>query len=147
MFKTLSDKASPSSSMPQGSFVQAIRKKINAQKLLEAEDKKNYMDSKRRLDEEDVEKMDLKKGGSVKKEFKMKDKEGKLMKKEGRGMAKADMQKVAGKAVKGHEKRMHGVKKMVSGGLAAGHKQADGVATKGKTRGMEVKMKKGGMCK
>jgi hypothetical protein len=54
-----------------------------------------------------------------------------MMKKEGRGMAKADMQKVASKAVKGHEKRMH---KMASGGLAAGHKSADGIAKKGKTR-------------
>jgi hypothetical protein len=42
----------------------------------------------------------------------------KMMKKEGRGMAKADMQKVAGKAVKGHESRMHGAKKMAAGGRA-----------------------------
>ena len=34
-----------------------------------------------------------------------------------------------------------------AGGLAAGHKQADGVASKGKTKGMEVKMKNGGMPK
>ena len=95
---------------------------------------------------------------SVGKEFEMKDKEGKLMKKEGRGMAKADMQKMAKKgkggiatSLKAHAaapaSKAHGTKKMFSGGLAAGHKQADGVATKGKTRGMEVKMKKGGMCK
>jgi hypothetical protein len=38
------------------------------------------------------------------------------------------------------------VKKMASGGLAAGHKSADGVAHKGKTKGMQVKMRKGGMC-
>ena len=44
------------------------------------------------------------------------------------------------------------VKKMVSGGLAAGHKAADGVARKGKTKAMQVKMaggkgmKKGGYC-
>lgn len=37
-------------------------------------------------------------------------------------------------------------KKMASGGLAAGHKSADGIAIKGKTRGTEVKMKKGGKC-
>jgi hypothetical protein len=37
-----------------------------------------------------------------------------------------------------------GMKKMAAGGLAAGHKQADGIAKKGKTRGMEVKMSKGG---
>jgi hypothetical protein len=35
-------------------------------------------------------------------------------------------------------------KKMASGGLAAGHKSADGIATKGKTKGMQVKMNKGG---
>jgi hypothetical protein len=33
---------------------------------------------------------------------------------------------------------------MKKGGLAAGHKAADGVATKGKTKGMMVKMKSGG---
>jgi len=35
-------------------------------------------------------------------------------------------------------------KKMASGGLAAGHKAADGVATKGKTKGKMVKMNMGG---
>ena len=35
--------------------------------------------------------------------------------------------------------------KMAAGGLAAGHKQADGIAKKGKTRGMQVKMAGGGM--
>jgi hypothetical protein len=35
-------------------------------------------------------------------------------------------------------------KKMASGGLAAGHKAADGVASKGKTKGTMVKMNKGG---
>jgi hypothetical protein len=42
--------------------------------------------------------------------------------------------------------------KMASGGLAAGHKAADGIAKKGKTKAKQVKMagggmyKKGGMC-
>ena len=58
-----------------------------------------------------------------------------MMKKEGRGMAKANMQKIASKAVKGHEKRMHGMK---SGGLASGHKSADGCAIRGKTKGRMV---------
>jgi hypothetical protein len=75
-----------------------------------------------------------------------------LMKKVGRGMAKANMQKVAGKAVKGHEKRMHGAKK---GGMIGASKMGavktspkpDGVAIKGKTKGKMVKMmKSGGMC-
>ena len=34
-----------------------------------------------------------------------------------------------------------------SGGLAAGHKAADGIAKKGKTKGTQIVMKKGGMCK
>ncbi len=37
-------------------------------------------------------------------------------------------------------------KKMAAGGLAAGHKSADGVASKGKTRAKQVTMKKGGKC-
>lgn len=72
----------------------------------------------------------------VGKEFTMKKySEGGMMKKEGRGMAKADMQKVASKAVKGHEKAMHGMKK---GGAV------DGCAKRGKTKGTMVKMAKGG---
>lgn len=52
--------------------------------------------------------------------------ESKLMKKEGRGMAKATMQKVASKAIKAHEGRMHKAKSI------------DGVALRGKTRGRVV---------
>jgi hypothetical protein len=43
-------------------------------------------------------------------------------------------------------KRGGGVKKMAAGGLAAGHKSADGIATKGKTKGTQVTMKRGGKC-
>jgi hypothetical protein len=57
------------------------------------------------------------------------------------GMAHSDiakdkpmMKKVAAKAVKGHEKKMHG---MARGG---------GVEIKGKTKGTMIKMKKGGAC-
>jgi hypothetical protein len=85
-------------------------------------------------------------------------KEGKMMKKEGRGMAKAEMQKhsdikkdkpmmekVAKKAVKGHEVRMHGAKKMMGGGMAYGSGgKIDGCATKGTTKGTMIKMAKGG---
>jgi hypothetical protein len=76
--------------------------------------------------------MGMKKGGAVSKEAKM-------MKKEGRGMDKADMQKVAKKEVKGHEKKMHGTKKMMGGGMTykSGGK-IDGCAKKGKTRGKMV---------
>ena len=46
-----------------------------------------------------------------------------------------------------------GIKKMAAGGLSGGHKAADGVASKGKTKAMQVSMpgnkglKKGGMAK
>jgi hypothetical protein len=38
-------------------------------------------------------------------------------------------------------------KKYAAGGLAAGHKSADGIAKKGKTKGMEVKMAMGGKAR
>ena len=50
-------------------------------------------------------------------------------------------------------KRGGGVKKMASGGLSGGHKAADGVASKGKTKGTQISMsgnkgmKSGGMAK
>jgi len=62
------------------------------------------------------------------------------------------MKKVAKTEVKMHEKKMHGMrkggtaKKMASGGLSAGHKSADGIATKGKTKAKQVKMAYGGKC-
>ena len=80
------------------------------------------------------------------------------------GAAHSDVKmdkKVIKKAVGMHDKQQHGgkktdlaalkkggmaVKKMASGGLAAGHKSADGCAVKGKTKGREVKMKMGGKC-
>lgn len=49
------------------------------------------------------------------------------------------MAKVAAKAVKGHEKRMH---KMAKGGVT----RADGCVSKGHTKGTMIKMKNGGMC-
>jgi len=80
------------------------------------------------------------------------------------GMAKGGMKhedvkmdkKMMQKAVNKHEGRLHKgstmtklnmggmAKKMNMGGLASGHKAADGVATKGKTRGTQVVMKRGG---
>jgi hypothetical protein len=38
------------------------------------------------------------------------------------------------------------VKKMAAGGLSSGHKSADGIASKGKTKGKQVKMAGGGYC-
>ena len=77
------------------------------------------------------------------------------------GMAKDDKaqdKKMVKKAVGMHDKQMHGgkktdlatlkkggtAKKMAGGGLAAGHKEANGVAKKGLTKGTMVKMSKGG---
>jgi hypothetical protein len=70
-------------------------------------------------------------------------KNGGMMKHSDIAKDKPMMKKVAAKAVKGHEKKMHG---MAKGGLSSGHKAADGVATKGKTKGTMIKMNKGGMC-
>jgi hypothetical protein len=49
------------------------------------------------------------------------------------------MAKVASKAVKGHEKKMHG---MAKGGVT----RADGCVSKGHTKGTMIKMKSGGAC-
>lgn len=70
-------------------------------------------------------------------------KEGGMMKHSDIAKDKPMMKKVAAAAVKGHEKRMH---KMAGGGLAAGHKSADGCVTKGKTKGKMISMKSGGYC-
>jgi hypothetical protein len=39
-----------------------------------------------------------------------------------------------------------GMKKMAAGGLSSGHKSADGIASKGKTKGKDIVMKRGGKC-
>lgn len=105
----------------------------------------------------------FKEGGTMKK-FPDKNKDGKVTKadvlmakgvipaKKGMkhgGMAHSDiakdkpmMKKVAAKAVKGHETRMH---KMAGGGSVF-RKAADGVASKGKTKATMIKMNKGGAC-
>ena len=76
--------------------------------------------------------------------------------KESKGMMKKEVgfMKKAGapKSMIKHEqaemgmKKGGGVKKMASGGLAAGHKSADGIAIKGKTKARQVTMKSGGKC-
>jgi hypothetical protein len=105
---------------------------------------------------------------SVGKEFEMKD-EGKMMKKEGRGMAKADMQKAAlkkhasmpaskahaglkkggmAKLTKAEMPSKMGAVKTAKPSMGSASKRADGVASKGKTKGMMPKMmQKGGSCK
>jgi hypothetical protein len=66
--------------------------------------------------------------------------------KEGGSMKHSDMSKdkpmmkaEAAKAVKGHEKRMHG---MAKGGVT----RADGIVKKGHTKGKTITMKRGGAC-
>jgi hypothetical protein len=101
---------------------------------------------------------------SVGKDFNNADKGKKF--KEGGAMKHEDIKldkKIVKKAVGMHDKQQHGgkktnlstlkkggmacaPKKMAKGGLAAGHKSADGIATKGKTKGREVKMMSGGKC-
>jgi hypothetical protein len=44
------------------------------------------------------------------------------------------------------KKMMGGGKAYAGGGLAAGHKAADGIAKKGKTKTTQVKMMRGGSC-
>lgn len=70
-------------------------------------------------------------------------KEGGMMKHSDIAKDKPMMKKVAAQAVKGHEKRMH---KMAGGGKAGQLSKADGVATKGKSKGTMIKMGKGGYC-
>ena len=86
---------------------------------------------------------------SVGKDFNQADKGKKF--KEGGAMKHDDikqdmpmMKKVAAKAVKGHEKKMHG---MASGGKVAQLNKANGCAIKGKSKGTMIKMCGGGMGK
>ncbi len=101
----------------------------------------------------------FKKGGEMKESKMMVKKEVEFMKKKGapksmvkhemaeaKGMKKggmAECKTVAKKEVKSHEKRMH---KMAGGGKAGQLSKANGIATKGKTKGTMVKMKYGGSC-
>jgi len=83
------------------------------------------------------------KGGEMKESKQMVKKEVSFMKKKAapKSMIKHEMGEMTGMKYGGK------TKKMSSGGLAAGHKAADGVAKKGKTKAMQVKMAKGGMMK
>ena len=89
---------------------------------------------------------------SVAKEFNQADKGKKF--KEG-GEMKSDIKQdkaMVKKAVGMHDKQLHGGKKtnlagLKSGGLAAGHKSANGIAKKGLTKGKEIKMAGGGCMK
>ena len=77
-----------------------------------------------------------KKGGSVKESKEMMKKEVSFMKKKG-----------APKSMIRHEEKEAGMKKMRSGGMTGSYrKAADGIASKGKTKGKMVKMAYGGKC-
>jgi hypothetical protein len=85
---------------------------------------------------------------SVGKEFNEADKGRKFSK--GGDMKHEDVKmdkKMMQKAVNKHEGRLHKgqpMTKLAKGGTASS--RADGIATKGKTKGMQVKMRGGGMC-
>ena len=87
-------------------------------------------------------------GGEMKESKEMVKKEIGFMKKKGapKSMIKHEMGEM------GAMKKGGGVKKYAAGGLAAGHKSADGVASKGKTKAKQVVMagskgmKYGGKC-
>jgi len=74
-------------------------------------------------------------GGEMKESKAMMKKEVAFMKKKG-----------APKSMVKHEMKEAGMKKMAGGGLAGGHKSADGVARKGKTKAKQIKMAYGGKC-
>ena len=79
-------------------------------------------------------------GGDMKESKAMVGKEVAFMKKKG---APASMIKHEQAEMKGMKK---GGKAYAAGGLAAGHKAADGIAKQGKTKGKQVVMRKGGKC-
>ena len=78
-------------------------------------------------------------GGEMKESKEMVKKEIGFMKKKGapKSMVKHEMAEAG-------MKKGGGVKKYAAGGLAAGHKAADGVAVRGKTKAKQVMMKGGG---
>ena len=78
-------------------------------------------------------------GGEMKESKAMVKKEIGFMKKKGapKSMIKHEMAEAG-------MKKGGGVKKYAAGGLAAGHKSADGIASKGKTKAKQVTMKGGG---
>ena len=88
------------------------------------------------------------KGGEMKESKAMMGKEIAFMKKKGapKSMIKHEMAEAGMKKGGVAKKMMGGGKAYAGGGLAAGHKAADGIAKKGKTKGMQVKMMGGGKC-
>jgi hypothetical protein len=73
---------------------------------------------------------------------------GKAMMKPGMSTAKLGMKRPTPMADTDMDGMKKGgkVKKMAAGGLSSGHKSADGIASKGKTKAKQVKMAGGGYC-
>ena len=90
----------------------------------------------------------FKEGGEMKESKAMMGKELAFMKKKGapKSMIKHEMAEAGMKKGGYAKKMMGGGKAYSSGGLSAGHKAADGIAKKGKTKAMQVKMNYGGKC-
>ena len=95
------------------------------------------------------------KGGDMKESKKMMAKELAFMEKKGapKSMVRHEEAEMKGMKSGGMSLAKHASmpaskahKGLKHGGLAAGHKAADGIAKKGKTRGMQVAMKRGGKC-
>jgi hypothetical protein len=82
----------------------------------------------------------MKKGGMAAFEKSGKDVEKKGMKEGSKADMALDKKQMMGM------KRGGATKKMAGGGLAAGHKSADGIAQRGKTKGKDIAMKRGGKC-
>lgn len=80
-------------------------------------------------------------GGEMAESKKMVAKEVAFMKKKGAPKSMVKHEEAEAGMKKGGK-----VKKYAAGGLAAGHKSADGVASKGKTKAKQIAMKRGGMC-
>jgi hypothetical protein len=73
------------------------------------------------------------------------EKSGKDVEVKGKGKEGSKKEEAFDKSQMGMKKG--GMKKMAGGGLSAGHKSADGIASKGKTKGKDIAMKKGGMAR
>ena len=161
----------PSVSKKQHNFMEAVANNPSFAKkagvpqsvgkeFAEADKGKKFGSSGTRADRQVVNQPKTDHGGQAlfKKGGRMATKMGKPVMKAGMNMAKDGMKKptpMAKTAMPGDMMGMKkgGMKKMAAGGLSGAHKAADGVVSKGKTKGMQISMggnqglKKGGMAK
>lgn len=85
-------------------------------------------------------------GGDMKESKKMLGKELGFMKSKGAPKSMIQHEEAEMKGMKGM-KSGGKTKRYAGGGLASGHKSADGIATKGRTKTKQVVMARGGKCK